>query len=51
MIGYWATTIILALALLSGGAAELARQRETSEGMTHLGLPCVFHPDHRVLER
>jgi len=42
VIGYWSTTILLAFALLSGGAAEIARQRETIEGMVHLGYPGYF---------
>ena len=41
-ISYWTTTVILALALLSGGAAELAGQRETVAGMVHLGYPVYF---------
>ncbi len=41
-IGYWVTTAIVAFVLLSGGAAELARRRETVEGMTHLGYPLYF---------
>jgi hypothetical protein len=42
LIGYWVNTIILALALLSGGVAELAQRRETVEGMVHLGYPVYF---------
>jgi uncharacterized membrane protein len=41
-ITYWATTIILALAMFSGGVAELARQRDTIAGMVHLGYPLYF---------
>jgi len=33
VIGYWATTAMLAFAMLSGGAAELAHRRENVEGM------------------
>jgi hypothetical protein len=42
VIGYWATTALLALAMLSGGAAELARRPENVEGMVHLGYPVYF---------
>ena len=42
VIAYWATTAIVAFALLSGGAAELAHRRETVEGMVHLGYPLYF---------
>jgi uncharacterized membrane protein YphA (DoxX/SURF4 family) len=41
-IVYWATTIILALAMFSGGVAELVRQRDTVAGMVHLGYPLYF---------
>lgn len=41
-IAYWATTGILVLAMLSGGIAELARQRDTVAGMVHLGYPLYF---------
>ena len=40
--GYWASTVVLALAMLSGGAAELALRRETVEGMVLLGYPLYF---------
>jgi hypothetical protein len=42
VIGYWATTAMVAFAMLSGGAAELAKQRETVEGMVLLGYPLYF---------
>lgn len=42
VIGYWVTTAMLAFALLSGGAAELAHRRETVEGMVHLGYSLYF---------
>ncbi|HVU26491.1 MAG TPA: DoxX family protein [Verrucomicrobiae bacterium] len=42
VIVYWATTTILALAIFSGGVAELARQRDTVAGMVHLGYPLYF---------
>jgi uncharacterized membrane protein YphA (DoxX/SURF4 family) len=41
-MGYWATTTIVALVLLSGGAAQLMRRPETVEGMAHLGYPLYF---------
>ncbi len=42
VIGYWTTTAILAFALLSGGVAQLAHQRETVEGIVHLGYPLYY---------
>jgi len=42
VIGYWVTTAFLAFAILSGGAAELARRRENVEGLVHLGYPLYF---------
>lgn len=39
LIGYWATTLLIALAFLSGGVAYLAHQKDTVEGMAHLGYP------------
>jgi hypothetical protein len=41
-IGYWTTTVILVLALLSGGIAELMHRPETLEGMKKLGYPVYF---------
>jgi uncharacterized membrane protein YphA (DoxX/SURF4 family) len=41
-IGYWATTSLLALALISGGAAQMARRPENIEGIVHLGYPVYF---------
>ena len=38
-IGYWVTTGLVAFAIGSGGAAQLARMPENVEGMTHLGYP------------
>jgi hypothetical protein len=35
-IAYWTTTTIVALALLSGGAAQLAHQRENVAGIVLL---------------
>ena len=42
MITYWTTTVLLALALLSGGLAELARVPQTVDGIVHLGFPVYF---------
>jgi len=39
---YWASTGIIAFVLLSGGAAELAGQKDTIAGMVHLGYPTYF---------
>lgn len=41
-VGYWISTGLLALAMLSGGMAELAQRRETLEGMLLLGSPAYF---------
>jgi hypothetical protein len=41
-IGYWTTTLCSRSALLSGGAAELARRADNVEGMLHLGYRCNF---------
>lgn len=41
-MGYWTATGILALALLGGGGAELARYQPTVEGIAHLGYPVYF---------
>jgi uncharacterized membrane protein YphA (DoxX/SURF4 family) len=38
-IGYWTTTGLLALTLLSGGAAQLMHRPDNVEGMAHLGYP------------
>ena len=38
-IGYWATTGLVAFAMLSGGAAQLAHQRDTVAGVVRLGYP------------
>lgn len=41
-VAYWMTTGILALAILSGGIAELAQRPETIAGMRQLGYPLYF---------
>jgi uncharacterized membrane protein YphA (DoxX/SURF4 family) len=38
-IAYWVITVLLAVLLLSGGAAELARQPQTIAGMARIGYP------------
>ncbi|HEY0479125.1 MAG TPA: DoxX family protein [Kofleriaceae bacterium] len=42
LIGYWVTTIIVALVLLSGGVADLLRPHDAAEGMVQLGYPLYF---------
>jgi uncharacterized membrane protein YphA (DoxX/SURF4 family) len=41
-IGYWATTALLAFAILSGGVAELAHRPDNVEGLVHLGYPAYL---------
>ena len=41
-IGYWVTTALVAFAIGSGGAAQLARMPQNVEGMTHLGYPAYL---------
>lgn len=41
-IGYWTTTALVALAMLAGGAMDLAAPPELAEGMAHLGYPAYF---------
>ena len=40
--GYWILTVLVALAMASGGVGELARQPGVIEGMRHLGYPVYF---------
>ena len=42
VLGYWATTALVAFAVLSGGAAELARRPDNVDGLVHLGYPVYF---------
>ncbi len=42
IIGYWITTTLVVLSLVSGGLTELAHQRDTVAGMVHLGYPVYF---------
>ncbi len=41
-IGYWATTVLVAFAVLSGGAAELMRRPDNIDGLVKLGYPAYF---------
>lgn len=41
-LGYWTTTILIALAFLSGGAAYLFRADIPLRGMAELGYPAYF---------
>jgi uncharacterized membrane protein YphA (DoxX/SURF4 family) len=41
-IGYWVTTALVAFAIGSGGAAQLAHMPANVEGMTHLGYPAYL---------
>ncbi|HKA87939.1 MAG TPA: DoxX family protein [Haliangiales bacterium] len=41
-IGYWTTTALLVLGVVSGGAAELARSPGTIEGIVGLGYPAYL---------
>jgi uncharacterized membrane protein YphA (DoxX/SURF4 family) len=40
--GYWTTTILIALAFLSGGAAYLGRAEFAASGLAELGYPPYF---------
>lgn len=40
--GYWIATTLIALALLSGGAAYLFRADQALQGMAELGYPAYF---------
>jgi uncharacterized membrane protein YphA (DoxX/SURF4 family) len=42
LIGYWATTVILAFAVVSGGLGQLAHAWGTVETVTILGYPAYF---------
>jgi hypothetical protein len=41
-IGYWICTGLIAFAMLSGGALQVARMKENVEGFAHLGYPVYF---------
>lgn len=40
--GYWITTVLIALAMLLGGVAEVTHQKQNLDGMTSLGYPPYF---------
>ena len=42
MIAYWICTVVIALCIGSGGAAQALRAPQTIEGMTALGYPVHF---------
>jgi uncharacterized membrane protein len=41
-IGYWTATVLLALALLLGGAAHFVGQKDAVESVVRLGYPAYF---------
>lgn len=41
-VGYWISTVLVALSFLSGGVVDLLRVPQALEGMTHLGYPPYF---------
>jgi len=41
-IGYWAITALVAFAVVSGGAAELARRPDNIDGLVKLGYPAYL---------
>jgi hypothetical protein len=42
IIAYWTATVLIALALLSGGAASVARAEPNVRGMAELGYPAYL---------
>lgn len=42
LIAYWTLTALVAFAMLSGGAAQFARETETIQGLARLGYPIYF---------
>jgi uncharacterized membrane protein YphA (DoxX/SURF4 family) len=42
LIGYWVTTGLLALVLLSGGVFDIAQPKDVADIFTHLGYPLYF---------
>lgn len=42
IIGYWVCTVLIALTIGSGGAAQALRVQQNVEGMTALGYPVHF---------
>ncbi len=41
-IGYWVTTVLIALVLVSGGFFQVIKQTGAVEGITTLGYPAYF---------
>ena len=41
-VGYWILTVLISLAFLGGGFADLNQSAEMVAGMTHLGYPLYF---------
>jgi uncharacterized membrane protein YphA (DoxX/SURF4 family) len=41
-LAYWTTTVLLAFALISGGAAQAFGQHDTVAGVVRLGYPVYF---------
>lgn len=41
-VGYWISTVLVALSFLSGGVVDALRVPQALEGMTHLGYPAYF---------
>lgn len=42
--GYWVTTVLLCLGMISGGIAQLVMAKTNAEGMIHLGYPYYMMP-------
>src|SRR5215510_11688082 len=42
LIGYWVTTVLLALTLLPGGMFDIAQPKQVVDIFTHLGYPLYF---------
>jgi uncharacterized membrane protein YphA (DoxX/SURF4 family) len=42
LIGYWVTTGLLALVLLSGGVFDIAQPKQVADVFIHLGYPLYF---------
>jgi uncharacterized membrane protein YphA (DoxX/SURF4 family) len=41
-IGYWATTVLVAIMLVPGGIVQVLRMPENAAGFAHLGYPLYF---------
>ncbi|MDQ2833147.1 MAG: DoxX family protein [Acidobacteriota bacterium] len=42
VVGYWISTVAIALVMLSGGVMEVMRSPAATAGITHLGYPVHF---------